>query len=234
MGRYSSVQTYSDQHNTRSTSYEQERATSGGTLQTEKVHNPYGSTAGAGSGEFHIYRHARAREQQRLKALDEAEEEQTEDAQFQEKIQEWKNEEEKRLEKKRKKRAREKAAKLRKKNLVLSGVILGSEGNRADIDGDCNVDSNEEFTYKPIHSQVSNNDTDEPSGQNTTNQKDCEDGTDNSQSSEAKIIGTDCLDEGKPSVEQTLPPFKNDGSFLEMMKKMQQEQVTKEVQQNSE
>ena len=35
--------------------------------------NPYGSTAGAGSGEFHVYRHARAREMMRTQELDEEE-----------------------------------------------------------------------------------------------------------------------------------------------------------------
>jgi hypothetical protein len=222
MGRYSSVQTYSDQQNTRSTTYEQERAT-GGALQTEKVYNPYGSTAGAGSGEFHIYRHARAREQQRLKELDEAEQEQTEDVEFQKKVQEWKSEEEKRLEKKRKKRAREKAAKLRKKNLILSGVTLGSEGNRVDLDDDGDANSNDEFSYKPVHSEV----TDEK------DEQDYEDEYDGNQDPETKQIGTACLDESKPLAEPTPPLFKNDGSFLETMKKMQQEQDMKKVQEGS-
>ena len=42
MGRYSSVQAVSDQQNTRTTTYEQEKASSS-TVVTEKVHNPYGS-----------------------------------------------------------------------------------------------------------------------------------------------------------------------------------------------
>mmetsp|Transcript_12169 Transcript_12169/g.22800 ORF Transcript_12169/g.22800 Transcript_12169/m.22800 type:complete len:233 (-) Transcript_12169:98-796(-) len=231
MGRYSSVQTYSDQQNTRSTTYEQERAT-GGTLQTEKVYNPYGSTAGAGSGEFHIYRHARAREQQRLKALDEAEQDQTEAVEFQQKVQEWKAEEEKRLEKKRKKRAREKAAKLRKKNLVLSGVTLGSEGNRGDVDDHCDVDSNDEFTYEPVHSEVSE-DKNQASVENKTNQQDREDEINDSHSSESKQIGAAVLNDSKPLAEPTPPPFKNDGSFLEMMKKKQQEKEGKKVPEGS-
>ena len=36
---------------------------------TEKVTNAYGSTAGAGSGEYHTYRHSRDRENARLERL---------------------------------------------------------------------------------------------------------------------------------------------------------------------
>lgn len=166
MGRYSSVQAYSDQQNTRSTTYEQEKASTG-SLQTEKVYNPYGSTAGAGSGEFHIYRHARAREQQRLKELDEAEQEKIQEIEFQEKVQEWKTEAEQRLEKNRKKRAREKAAKLRKKNLILSGVKVGSGESHVDNEkladaADGEIDSKDEFSYKPLYPDNTINDSNKP------------------------------------------------------------------------
>ena len=54
---------------------------------TEKVVNPYGSTAGAGSGEFHVYRHARARELSRWKQLDKEEQEQLLDKEFEATVQ---------------------------------------------------------------------------------------------------------------------------------------------------
>ena len=56
MGRYSSVQAYADSNsNMRSVSYEQATGSSEvkkGAVKAEKVSNPYGSTAGAGSGEY--------------------------------------------------------------------------------------------------------------------------------------------------------------------------------------
>lgn len=147
MGRYSTVQSYADNsQNARSTTYEQERGS--GSVKTEKVVNPYSSVAGAGSGEFHVYRHARAREQERLKRLDEVEKEDMEEKKFQLKVESWKNEEDKRLEKKRKKRAREKASKIRKKNLSLSGVTMTN-----DKDPDHLVVEEDEFEYKPQFQQ---------------------------------------------------------------------------------
>lgn len=211
MGRYSSVQAVSDQQNTRTTTYEQEKASSS-TVVTEKVHNPYGSTAGAGSGEFHIYRHARAREIERLKALDETEQEKIEDEKFQNKIEEWKSEEEKRLSKKRKKRQREKAAKMRKKNLTLNGVNLGGENQEEDkVDDD-------EFEYTPLYQKNDKEGTSE-----------CAKGSDVGEgdvggkvSANDEVNKEDDTKEMKDGPELPLP-FKNDGSFMEMMKKMQEE-----------
>lgn len=145
MGRYSSVQSYADNsQNARTTAYEQERGS--GSVKTEKVVNPYSSVAGAGSGEFHVYRHSRAREQERLTRLDEIEEEETEEKEFRAKVETWKNEEEKRLEKKRKKREREKTSKIRKKNLSLSGVTLINDKQELTVEED-------EFEYKPLFQQ---------------------------------------------------------------------------------
>jgi hypothetical protein len=88
MGRYTTVQAYADNNpNMRAVDYAQATGAASSSssstssssaapapLVTEKVDNPYGSTAGAGSGEFHVYRHARAREMARWEqiSLDEA------------------------------------------------------------------------------------------------------------------------------------------------------------------
>jgi|AntRauTorckE5430_2_1112549.scaffolds.fasta_scaffold21625_2 hypothetical protein len=210
MGRYSSVQAYSDQKNARTTSYEQEKGTGtkNSSVQTEKVHNPYGSTAGAGSGEFHIYRHARAREQQRMKALDDVETEQMEQKEFQDQVQTWKSEEEQRLEKKRKKRARGKTAKLRKKNLSLSGVAVGSVNDCVDeVDED-------EFEYTPLNTNCDEN------GTKANSQ------VDKNGSMGASLPEGEGTGQTKLIADVTIPtlPFENDGSFLEMMKKKMQEE----------
>lgn len=148
MGRYSSVQAYADNNtNTRVVPYEQ--ATGGvaapKAVRAEKVTNPYGSTAGAGSGEFHVYRHARARELERWKTLDEEEREHLMRQDFEKQLEENKMEEEARTAKRRKKRQRQKEAKMRKKNLKLSGVS-------ADVDDEkYSNEDDDEFTYEPDH-----------------------------------------------------------------------------------
>lgn len=213
MGRYSSVQAVSDQQNTRTTTYEQEKASSS-TVVTEKVHNPYGSTAGAGSGEFHIYRHARAREMERLKALEKTEEEKIEDEKFQSKIEEWKSEEEKRLSKKRKKRQREKAAKMRKKNLSLSGVNLGN-GNQEEDEFD-----DDEFEYTPLYQKDDKEGTSEYAKGSNVREGDAAGEKVSANDNVNKEDGT----KQKEYVSEPPLPFKNDGSFMEMMmKKMQEE-----------
>ena len=109
--------------------------------------NPYGSTAGAGSGEFHVYRHARAREMQRMQTLDEQEREELLQSQYEQQLQQYKKEEQGRTEKRRRKRKRQKEAKLRKKNLTLAGVLSG-ELEDDKVEGD-----NDEFTYDPCNEQ---------------------------------------------------------------------------------
>ncbi|ACI65815.1 predicted protein [Phaeodactylum tricornutum CCAP 1055/1] len=140
MGRYSSVQAYADNTSgMRSVPYEQAKGTTGssesGTAQPkasivkpEKVVNPYGSTAGAGSGEFHVYRHARSREMQRMAQLTEAEEEARKDREFEDELRSYQTEEERRTARKRRKRQREKEAKLRKKTLAKIGISTSSCG----------------------------------------------------------------------------------------------------------
>lgn len=55
-------------------------------LVTERVRNVMGSCAGAGSGEFHLYRHARRTEMLRVEAMDKAAEEAELDAEFAERV----------------------------------------------------------------------------------------------------------------------------------------------------
>ena len=78
---------------------------------TEKVVNPYGSTAGAGSGEFHTYRHARDRENRRIERMMKAKKATDEQIAFAQKLARNKMEADLRTAKKRAKRKRKKQAK---------------------------------------------------------------------------------------------------------------------------
>lgn len=244
MGRYSSVQSYSDNNpNMRAVTHEAATSSSGGgtgqlaSLKTEKVYNPYGSTAGAGSGEFHIYRHARMREMERIQKMDDDEMEMNEQQAYEKKVGTWKEEEEDKLNKKRKKRMRNKASKLRKKNMNLSGVI----NKNATADGASEVVVNEdEFEYTPLHELEKKDDEDNDNDNNTATTKKDKD-TNTGATSKKESSDTD-EDECGPSpmpmptkqnndekTKSVSPPkaplpFKNDGSFLEMMKKMQKEE----------
>lgn len=151
MPRFSSVQAYSDtQSGARAVSYEQ--ATGGsskqGAVRTEKVINPSSSTAGAGSGEFHVYRHARAREMERMQQIEFADQEQQKDLEFAQKVKRNQQEGEERTAKRRKKRQRQKEAKLRKKNLAKAGVNVEAIATAATTQG-----TEEEFTYEPLKDQ---------------------------------------------------------------------------------
>lgn len=210
MGRYSSVQAYADNNkNVRSISYDQ--ATGGGSaggeggakkVVTEKVSNPYGSTAGAGSGEFHVYRHARAREASRWEELDQAEQQKEKELEFQMQLQKNEEESSKRTEKNRRKRQREKEAKLRKKSLKAAGISLETSNNSVS----CVDKSGDEFEYVPEKDKAIKDDKGIVENQGHT-----EGGV------EASAV--------------SLPPLEvipNDGSFLGVMKKkLEQEQASK-------
>lgn len=159
-------------------------------VKPEKVVNPYGSTAGAGSGEFHVYRHARAREMERLKGLDEAEREELLDKNFEQQVKQYKTEEEERTEKRRRKRKRQKEAKMRKKNLKLVGVSedVGVEEKEAS--------DKEEFTYIPVDQQ-----------KNVNSENEDDKATNESDAAVPKETNKAEL------------PFASDGSFLEQMKR---------------
>ena len=145
MGRYTTVQIYSDSNpSMRSVPYDQ--AVGGGAsaastnasteaatavakvTRPEKVDNPSGSTSGAGSGEFHVYRAARAREKLRIQQMDAQEAERMEQAEFYKKNWENQTSEAQKTEKRRKKRQREKMAKMRKKNMKLNGRLRRHRG----------------------------------------------------------------------------------------------------------
>merc|ERR1711933_213817 len=135
----------------RSVSYEQATtATSSssntGFVRPEKVENPYGSTAGAGSGSFHVYRHARAREIVRLKQMEAKEKETEAEKEFQDLLEKNLRETSEKTNKKKKKRLREKEAKKRKKLLKMSGMDMDKQSVQKQT-----IIDEEEFEYIPLH-----------------------------------------------------------------------------------
>jgi Protein of unknown function (DUF1168) len=136
-------------------------------VKPEKVVNPYGSAAGAGSGEFHVYRHARSRELERMETLKESEEEVKRDEEFQRMMEKNRQEDMERTEKLRKKRQRQKEAKQRKKNLTKVGVVLttGFEEEEEDFAYEPSVDPpGEEAIRKEPGAEQTEHENDKPSG----------------------------------------------------------------------
>ncbi|EGW01850.1 PRKR-interacting protein 1 [Cricetulus griseus] len=78
-----------------------------------------GSSAGAGSGEFHVYRHLRRREYQRQDYMDAMAEKQKLDAEFQKRLEKNKIAAEEQTAKRRKKRQKLKEKKLMAKKMKL-------------------------------------------------------------------------------------------------------------------
>lgn len=85
----------------------------------EFVRDVMGSSAGAGSGEFHVYRHLRRREYQRQDYMDAMAEKQKLDAEFQKRLEKNKIAAEEQTAKRRKKRQKLKEKKLLAKKMKL-------------------------------------------------------------------------------------------------------------------
>ncbi|RMY84073.1 hypothetical protein D0862_11510 [Hortaea werneckii] len=77
----------------------------------EIVTNVQGSSAGAGSGEFHVYKASRRRENERLKAMDEDNEREVKDREFEDRVGEMRRRDEEVLRRNREKREKARARK---------------------------------------------------------------------------------------------------------------------------
>lgn len=102
----------------------------------EFVRDVMGSSAGAGSGEFHVYRHLRRREYQRQDFLDKMSEKQNADQNYLDKVEQNKKAAEERTAKRRKKRD-----KLKQKKLMAKKAKMDSKDKKEDEE-DSSSDSN--------------------------------------------------------------------------------------------
>lgn len=103
----------------------------------EFVRDVMGSSAGAGSGEFHVYRHLRRREYQRQDFLDKMSDKQNADQNYLDKVEQNKKAAEERTAKRRKKRD-----KLKQKRLMAKKAKTESKDKKED-EADSSSDSNE-------------------------------------------------------------------------------------------
>eukprot|EP00903_Cladosiphon_okamuranus_P022079 g20304.t1 len=203
MGRYTTVQAYSDNNpKLVHVSYDQakgksdEEGKAGGKLVVEKTDQVMGSCAGAGSGEFHTYRAHRRREMHRVAAMDEAAKKEEATAKLQAAIEQGKRECEERTRKKAEKRKR-------KKQAAKSGN--SSKQAKTTTDGAPGGDKGAGIGKGPSSSSSSSS-----SGGATS-------GSDGGAEEEEFVYIPEA--ELAAAGGDGGSGFKNDGSFLEMMKK---------------
>lgn len=97
----------------------------------EFVRDVMGSSAGAGSGEFHVYRHLRRREYQRQEFLDKMSEHQDKDEHYLDKVEQNKQEAEERTAKRRKKREKLKQKKMMAKKAKQESIKKEDEAEKS-------------------------------------------------------------------------------------------------------
>ncbi|XP_029966232.1 PRKR-interacting protein 1 homolog [Salarias fasciatus] len=110
----------------------------------EFVRDVMGSSAGAGSGEFHVYRHLRRREYQRQDFLDKMSEKQDRDQRYLHKVEENKQAAEERTAKRRKKREKLKQKKMLAKRAKEEEKKKKEEGEETDEEEKSSESSDEE------------------------------------------------------------------------------------------
>ncbi|CCM03587.1 uncharacterized protein FIBRA_05724 [Fibroporia radiculosa] len=96
----------------------------------EMMKNVQGSSAGAGSGEFHVYKASRRREYERLKLMDEKAQKETDMAEFERKRKEWEDQAEAKTAKNRAKRQKKKG---RSKGNTTEKESTSGAGASADV-----------------------------------------------------------------------------------------------------
>lgn len=92
----------------------------------EIVTNVQGSSAGAGSGEFHVYKASRRREYERIRLMEDESKREEADKQWAEKVEESKKKDEEKRSKNAKKRAKAKDRKGKKENSGVDGMANGN------------------------------------------------------------------------------------------------------------
>ncbi|XP_015921856.2 PRKR-interacting protein 1 homolog [Parasteatoda tepidariorum] len=116
----------------------------------EFVRNVMGSSAGAGSGEFHVYRHLRRKEYTRQKMIEGKAEKEKLDEEFQRKIEENKRKMEEKTSKNRAKRLKRKE----RKKLKKGTKNLQSEKKETSSDSESEESSNEQDLEQDENSLV--------------------------------------------------------------------------------
>nr|POE99508.1 isoform 2 of prkr-interacting protein 1 [Quercus suber] len=128
----------------------------------EIVANVQGSSAGAGSGEFHVYKASRRREYERLRVMDEETERGEKDAAHTAKVEQMRKADEEALERRRKKREKVKMRKqkgktasdgggemvaqpaLAKRKLVTPAMVVDGEVDPQEVQDDASTAAEEE------------------------------------------------------------------------------------------